>query len=131
MITEFQQAMQALRDSATAGTPVQIGDAREKALGTALAAMAAELGTSLESTHIDARGEFRVVVPAGTAADQRQGVCGHYGEAFAKWLCTVPTRTGAVAHTGYVLPENGWCYINHFDVERLVNTYEAETYGAI
>lgn len=123
----FQTAMNALNNSASAGKPVQVADAREAALNKALQYMGAELGVLLEPLRIDARGEISIVAIEQDAERKRHGTCGHYGEAFAHWLSQIPTRTGVTAphHPREVLPTNGWCWINHFEAERLVRQYAA------
>lgn len=115
MSTEFKQAIADLNQANAAfaaGTlkSVQHGDAREAALCKAVIALAATLNSTLEPvTRIDTRGELRIV--------------GTFSEDFAKALnahCKPRTGVfpGAVMTAG-----QSWCYVNHFDAERLVQAY--------
>jgi len=101
---------------------------REQALIDGLHAIAADCKIKLKPTHIDSNGEF--AVNAESEKGPFSDVCGPYGEAFASWLSRVPRRTGISASTSPVLPENGWCRINHFDAERLVRLYNKEVNAA-
>lgn len=125
-MTPFQTAMSALDDSSKAGKPLAIAKAREDALKKALVAMGHELGVELKPCGIDALGEMPVIAVAQDMATRSRGACGQYGEAFVAWLNRIPVRTGTVSTQGHVLAENGWCWMNHFDVERLVREYAAE-----
>ena len=125
-MNRFQTAMKALDDSAHAGLPVMVSRARETALIEALMSMGEELHVTLEPARIDTNGEVRIVAKSTRMGDNYRGVCGQYGVTFAHWLNQVPVRTGAVAKQGFMAHTSGWCYVNHFDVERLVRAYAAE-----
>ncbi len=125
-MTPFQIAMQALNDSPKAGKPLAIAKAREAALKDALLAMGHELGVELKPASIDALGEIPVLAVAKDIATRSRGACGQYGEDFAAWLNHIPVRTGTVSTQGHVTSQQGWCWANHFDVERLVRLYADE-----
>lgn len=93
-----------------------LADRREELLAQALRTIASDCGVELkEPLHIDSRGEVSVVAQSG-----------QYGEAFAAWLSDYPRRTGLAPTSCAVLPESNWCYINHFNLERLVRAYAAD-----
>lgn len=95
---------------------------REAALCEALVQMAASLNCMLEHPiSIDSRGELRVVTKGKTL---REAGSSPYGAEFVSWLNTANPRTG-VAPGAHLLPESGWCYLNHFDAEKLVQRYAA------
>lgn len=103
--------------------PVQYSRAREKLLLEALMAMGAELGVRLEKpTCIDANGEIRIVAIAENGQSPNLG-CGQFGEEFSKLLNEHNPRTGT--RLGTVLDVNGWCYMNHFEVEKMAQSYAA------
>lgn len=112
-------AVETLRNPDTSMKPVQLGDQREAALVAGLHGLAEEFGKQISHTYIDSNGEmaFNIIGPEGNTPGAS---CGQYGEELAAWLSTVPRRTGARPTTSPILPENGWCRINHFDVERLL-----------
>lgn len=129
MTDRLRDALMALRNLDTSLKPVQFADARETALIEGLRALAAESGRELGFTRIDARGEIAVNV-VGPEGDGPGRPSGQYGEELAAWLSTVPRRTGTAPYDGPVLPENGWCRINHFDVERLLKLVAERTLDA-
>lgn len=45
--------------------------------------------------------------------------CGHFGKRFADLLNQYNPRTG-LSPSATLLPESGWCRMNHFDAERVV-----------
>lgn len=132
MDNEFLNAVKALEGTTEAFNSGRIGSwphahQREAALCKALTAMANTLGVVIEApTAIDSRGEVRVVTARGA-----QGAPGAapFGAEFSVWLNTANPRTG-VAPGAVLLPESGWCYLNHFNVENLVRRY-AETLKAV
>ena len=97
---------------------------REDALITALHMTADICGVTLKPTHINALGDF--TISAVDPDPAKRMFCGRYGEQFAALLSTVSWRTGVVADKGKMLPENGWCYVNHFEVERMVTQFAAQ-----
>lgn len=104
------RAIHALRHLDRTLKPVQLGTAREGALIEGLHALAEAHGRTIEPTRIDTNGDMRFVVQYGLG----------YGSSLAPVLSRVPRRTGVAPYAGPCIPENGWCFINHFDVERLL-----------
>lgn len=98
---------------------VEFSNVRQTALAEGLRALATKHGITLqEPLHIDSNGEFSIVAESDNPSDRRCGFTAHYGEAFAALLNKHRPRTGIAP--GSVCAENGWCRMNHFDVERLV-----------
>ncbi len=106
-------------------SPVAHGNNRETHLAEALRAVAAKTGVTLrEPLRIDSNGEFSIVaVP--TEPTNIPGAAGRYSDEFVALLNRHNPRCG-VLPTAHLLPENGWCRMNHFDVERLVLEAHAE-----
>lgn len=99
--------------------PWPAGQVREAAIMEGLQIMLEESnpGAVLKGSRINTRGEFEVFAyPIG----KLNGFCAHYGEKFAAALSKVPRRTGMKPYAGPCIPENGWCYVNHFDAEQIV-----------
>lgn len=100
-------------------SPLQHSRIREGHLSDAMIALGQQHGLTFQAPMlIDSRGEFSLVVMPKHGGDPKNG-CGHYGEDFVKILNEHNPRPGAQT-TKYMLPENGFCKINHFDVERMV-----------
>ena len=116
MNDRLRTALTALLTLDTTLKPVPFADAREAALIDGLHGLAAEYGHTIAFTHINANGEMAFNLAHG----------GHYGEPLAAWLSRVPHRTGVSPTTARLLPENNWCWLNHFDVERLLRALAAE-----
>jgi hypothetical protein len=114
-------ALAALRDLDRSLSPLALSRARETALVEGLHGLAGEYGRELAPTRIDARGELHFAV-----LGDRPPACARYGDELAGWLNRIPVRTGLAPVQGHVLPENGWCFINHFDAERLLGEVAAE-----
>lgn len=117
-IADLNQVNEAFK----AGTvsSVEHGYRRGVALCSAIFEMAACMGASLEKPiSIDSRGEIHVVTKGKSHWDRGSG---RYGEEFASWLNKANPRTG-IAPGAVMLPEAGWCYLNHFNVEKLVLEY--------
>jgi hypothetical protein len=101
-------------------SPVAHGAARETAIIDALEVLAETLGVKLQKMHrIDANGELHITALDGDK-DPRLG-CGQFGWRFAALLNLAKPRTGVIPCD--LLPEAGWCYINHFAAEKLVLRY--------
>lgn len=93
------------------GSPVQQAQARESALSAGLERLAAKFGVTFERPlHINSRGEIHLFLFRGQV----------YGAEFAALLCKHSPRTG-IAPTKYMLPENNWCMMAHFDVARMLD----------
>jgi hypothetical protein len=98
-------------------TPRQRGDRRETAIIRGLHALAASFGIGIEPTRINALGEFQFFTasPTGAKLDRPD-----FGAGLAEMLSLVPRRTGAGAYAGPAASFNNWCWLNHFDAEKLV-----------
>lgn len=108
-------AVEALAIAQQAGGALQIGNAREAALIDGLMAIAEAAGALLQRpVSIDAGGEISVF-----GIRDKFGFSTAYGADFAALISAIPRRTGFSTKSP-VLPENSWCYINHFDVEALI-----------
>jgi hypothetical protein len=121
---DFEEAINNLWNLDHSLKPVQLGDAREKAIVNGLHALAAVFGKEIDYTFIDANGELNFNI-LGAA----QGRGGEYGEDLAALLSQVPRRMGISPTTSPMLPQNNWCRINHFDAERLLNIAAEEILG--
>jgi hypothetical protein len=98
-------------------------NAREKAITAGLHALAAVYGKEIEYTYINARGEFQFNILGA-----REGRGGEYGEELAAVLSHVKHRTGMDSTSSPLLPENNWCWINHFEAERLLKIVGVDFY---
>lgn len=90
--------------------PYPHSQAREAALVEGLHGLAAHFNRTIMRTYIDSRGELGFVI-----ANKET-----YGSGLAEVLSLVPRRTGVSTTSVTPLPQNSWCYINHFHVERLL-----------
>lgn len=101
------------------------GYQREKAIGDALRAMAADFGLELGPVNIRSDGDIAITAVYGPANPQTYPATAlKFGE-FAKWLNVAKTRTGMQCY-GYkavLTPDANWCFINHFAAEKLVLAY--------
>lgn len=96
-------------------TSLEHSRVREKALIQAVESMAICYGTQLKHiVGIDSRGEISMVCDGSK----------QYGERFAAALSHFNTRTGALPLKRHVIPENSWCYMNHFEAEKMVLTLD-------
>lgn len=132
MTSAFEIAVQALQDTNAKfadgkALAVPHSVARAKAIGEALTALAAEFGVTIAGPlHIDSRGEFMLTAkdPADTTP---RPVTGKFGAELASILNEHNPRQG-VAPGPFLHADSGWCYMNHFDAERLVlQRYESAT----
>lgn len=122
MNDEFRKAVEALKTSQEsfnrrAISSVDHAHARGSAICAAVHQLAASFGVVLNGpTHIDSRGDISVVVV------QKYGTPhGIYGADFAELLNTARPRTGMHGYPAAHLDErSNWCFLNHFDAERLV-----------
>lgn len=100
--------------------PVQQSRRREARIANALIRIARKHGVNLRKPlTIDANGEFSIVASNNTPNDGPNDACGQF-RTFAAVLSKYSPRTGIVP-TSHLSPENGWCRMNHFNAERLVN----------
>lgn len=118
-----RQAVRALDEAQSAGKPVQVGQAREKALIDGLMALAKACGKTIQNPlAIDSNGELNFNINNDWP---RNPVVEGYGIELAAWLGEVPTRTGEEATQSGVLPESNWRRINHFQAEKLLRMVAA------
>ena len=99
-------------------SPVQYSHARETALAEGLEKLATRYGKRFrQARYIDSRGEFSLNIadPAGMPRDESQA----YGVEMSALLSKYRPRTG-YAPTAHMDPSNSWCYMNHFDVEKML-----------
>lgn len=102
-------------------TPIDIARLRENRIARGLTKIATRHGVTLRGPlHIDANGEFSVVASNGTDKDGPNDPCGKF-KTFAAVLNMHNPRCG-IAPGAVLLPESGWCRLNHFDAENLVTT---------
>lgn len=111
---------EAVRKGIEALAPLPFARLREQKLCQGIVELARKHGTEIaHPLAIDGNGEISVIgakeIPGNPNSQLRP-----YGEAFAAILCKYPVRCGIVPSTGYVLPSNTWCRMNHFDVERML-----------
>jgi hypothetical protein len=93
-------------------TPWEAGRMRESMLATGLRTLGAKHGLLFrEPLQIDSNGEFSLAVDHDVHG---------YGQPFVDLLNRHNPRTG-ILPTKHMDPRNGWCRINHFDVERMLN----------
>lgn len=99
-------------------TPFELGRRREQRLAQELIALAKKHGVVLrEPLQIDTNGEYCLAVSNGSVNDGPSDPCGDFG-ALAKVLSKYRPRTGA--RPSKVYSYDGWCYMNHFDVEKMI-----------
>lgn len=125
--TEFLEAVKELtaaKESFADGQikPVQFRDLREARLAAALNAMAADLGVKLrQPLHVDSLGEYSIVAIPEDGSLPQYGA-GQFGQKFSAALNRHNPRTGE--RPGAILiPESGWCRLNHFEAEKMVLEY--------
>ena len=101
---------------------VQHADLREAAIVGALQAIAKQMGVNLQTPmRIDSNGEISIVAMHPDGRDPKMG-CGAFGVEFAKLLSNHGPRTGT--YPARTIDEvNGWCRMNHFSVESLLNEF--------
>lgn len=120
--TPFQSACQELLAAKESFRAGQLGSldhsrAREKHLAIALRELAKEYGARLqEPLHIDSRGDFSLIALRDGWTNALMGTAPFGG--FVELLNQHNPRTGTAP--GRLCEDNGWCYLNHFDAERLV-----------
>lgn len=105
--------------SSFTGNPCEVAEQREQALADGLRAFAKSHGIEFrEPLNINSLGEFRLVVI--NPVDPNGLFCGQFGTA-ADIIAKHNPRTG-VSPSKFMSPYNGWCSMNHFDVENLLES---------
>lgn len=113
--TEFQLAIADLNQANAAfaaGTlkSVQHGDARENAICRAVMALSTVLGADIEPVQFfTSRAELRIV--------------GTFSQDFANALNVHANPRTGVLPGAVMTAGQSWCYVNHFDAERLVQAF--------
>ena len=101
-------------------SPLEHSRQREAAITLALEQVALEHGVTLQTPlHIDSRGEYSVVALRPDGRNPAHYGSGLFVNGFNELLNAYNPRCG-VSAGATLLPENGWCRLNHFDAERLV-----------
>jgi hypothetical protein len=104
-------------------TPLEHSRQREVALAMALDLIALEHGVNLQKPlQIDSNGEFSIVALLPDGQDPKIYGAALFCNGFNELLNAHNPRCG-VSPGATLLPENGWCRLNHFDAERLVVGY--------
>lgn len=122
-----------LRDyshAAFPGKPFPQGKARGEALAEGLRILAARYGVKFrEPLHINAKGEFFLVVSNGTERDGPNDPCGQYGEGLAALIGKHGSRTGAIYYGYHHHREAsaGWCWMNHFAIQAMLEDAAANS----
>lgn len=113
----FAEQMNALKQQRQMGelTPVDFGVSRLDVLKSSLEALAAVFSFPAKVMY-QADGDFSFAGSLG----RHDGVCQPFGPELAAVLSLYPTRTGIAANKVDVLPVNGWLFIHHAVVERLL-----------
>lgn len=123
MSDKLEQAIRDLWNIDPSLKPVLYGDAREKAIVAGLHALAGHFGKEIAFTHINARGEL-----AFNLKGAEIGRGGEYGEELATVLSHVPRRTGMSPFSYPASPISNWCWLNHFDAERMLKIVGQDFY---
>ncbi|MDF8365106.1 MULTISPECIES: hypothetical protein [Achromobacter] len=119
--TSFVIAMEALAAAEQAFEmghvePVPHADVRERLLLDGIVALGGMHGFTMERpTCINARGEVAIFGARINQTERHE-----YGAAFAELLSAIPHRSGTQPTMATVLPENNWCWVNHFDLAALL-----------
>jgi hypothetical protein len=99
-------------------TPVELAREREQRLIQGLRDLASRHNITLvEPLSINSNGEMYIVVIHPDHENYRFG-CGRYGT-LALILNRYSPRIG-IFPTKRLQPGDGWCYMNHFDVEKML-----------
>lgn len=105
---------------------VEHGATRGRILAEALESMAADFGVRLQTPmHIDGNGEFSIVAMNEGGTNPAHYGTGKYGAEFAALLSPHGPRTG-IQPAASISADNGWCRMNHFNVERMIRHYAAQ-----
>ena len=82
---------------------------------------------NLEAIGIDANGEYQL--RALDAENPRAEYCGQFGQ-FAEILNPHKPRCGVMGTVAVLDADNGWCRLNHFGAEKLVEGFDPELISA-
>ena len=108
------------------GSPVAVAGKREIALANGLRLLARWHSKEFrEPLSINSVGEIELIIKNPDAAEEQAGFCGRYGDALAARIARYNPRTGTQP-SNHMSPDNGWCYMNHFDVERMLTDFEKD-----
>jgi len=101
---------------------------REAAIGDGLEGIAALHGREFQAVrYIDSRGEVSLALKQEKHWARSDADNPTYGVGLAADLSRVLTRTGIVANPGIGRAKHcNWCFVNHFEAERLILTLAAE-----
>lgn len=106
--------------------PVPHSREREALLAKALRELARGFGITLqEPLQINSRGEFSLAVLRADGRDPHHAGTGTWGTEFVDILNRHEPRTGQLP--GVQDAHGGWCWMNHFQVEKMVR----EVYAAL
>lgn len=120
MNTQSKTPAETLKDLPNQGlNPLQFARAREIAIIAGLKNLATSLGITFKTAlQVNSNGELLLAVQKEDAGPMELA-CGAFGEKFAALLNQHRPRTG-VPGPNLMCPESGWCYLNHFEAEKLV-----------
>ncbi len=100
-------------------SPLAEGDRREIALAEGLRRLAAANGIKFrEPLQIDSNGEFSLAVVGSDP--QHPNACGKFGETIAALLNESGGARCGILPTKYHSAENGWCRLNHFAAQSIL-----------
>lgn len=103
-------------------SPVNHGDTRIELVKKGLLVIAQYFEFPAVVNYIST-GEFTFF---GNKGRHAQSACQPFGEELAYLLRLAPTRTGTHAKIGFVMAQNGWLHINHFEAENLIRKIISE-----
>lgn len=107
---------------------IQHRDLREAAIVEGLLALADSFGVTLRlPLHVDSNGEINLTVMPADGRNPDWYGCGVFGAQLVELLNAHNPRTGTVPNP--ISEDNGWCRMNHFDVEKLLVEYDASLHA--
>jgi hypothetical protein len=106
------------------GSPIEVAIAREQKLAEGLRHLAACFEKKFkEPLQINSNGEFLLSIVDPT--DPSGVFCGQYEDALASIISPHSPRTG-IYPTTFIDGVNGWCWMTHFNVARMLEQFEAK-----
>lgn len=124
MNKEFIQAIQVLRQNNQSFINREISSvahshARQAALSAALRYMAQSFRVTLQlPLIIDSNGDIAI---NSICPKTKHTTPSEFGPAYTAWLNTAKPRTGTPGtHWATLCPQNSWCFLNHFEAEKMV-----------